>query len=625
MMAVIFTLFIIAIPFISGLAMILFPSAFKAYLFGNILRACAALVLITGLAASLSQQTHRLCGGPLEAAGEMCVSFEKSSLFLVLAISAILIILNPIYRDNQSNFSPTLAGLALAALAAANAAFLAEHFLLRYAALEAAGLCVVGAALAFTRPEKNAWDRTKIVFLNLRLGDIGLLIAIFLMYSASGTFHISRNFSTAANLPGTFRILTGIGLTAAVWVKMAIWPMDRWADALSSIPTQARRWLTVILVPALGAYLLYRTNPLLLSMPKSAPWIIAAGSIASLSGAARQIISNQKRHSYRFSIMYSSVCLTTAATTAEQNTFWGWMVLWVIFRTGIIIAEDAAKNKQTFFHRLFSPFLIAVFSFFLLWQTTSAQQNMPGIAALLWIPWWLHLILTLDTANKYRTTSTDDRQKRDALALIKGHLYVLLSTFLIFAGSAGLVYYITGFFKNREIWIISRQLLTSINPFITPIFWISSAAAAILVYLISKARRFDRFIQRINQLLQSMKETSFIKKGEGTADPIDFSDPVSNIFVSSANFIYEHIEHGSIEKLAETIQRFFSFLFDKIEQFSSTNLWEHSLEAVKTASEKIQNLHHGMLRFNMMLLFILVIILVLIAIGINNGFAVTIL
>ena len=94
---------------------------------------------------------------------------------------------------------------------------------------------------------------------------------------------------------------------------------------------------------------------------------------------------------------------------------------------------------------------------------------------------------------------------------------------------------------------------------------------------------------------------------------------ISKFLMSTSNYIYENIEHGSVEKLIKGIQRVFYFLFVKVENFTSADLWMHALRSVIDSSYRVQNLHQGLLRANLVWLLLFIIVLVLIALSPNIG------
>ena len=227
----------------------------------------------------------RFCLSWLVSAGDMCISFDKSSLTLIafICLFPLLIHLNPHLKTAQ--YSTKASGLMLIAFASMQIALLSEHFLLRYAALEITGLTIVAVALLLTNPSEKRWDHTKRVFLNLRVGDITLLVAILMMFARSNSFNIAQNFKDSLALESGLRWILTVCLLVAVWVKMAIWPLDQWQVANASLPQGGiKEWFTDICMPTLGAYLLYRSAPLLQAGKQPLiGWVLAFGIISYLS------------------------------------------------------------------------------------------------------------------------------------------------------------------------------------------------------------------------------------------------------------------------------------------------------------------------------------------------------
>jgi len=140
-----------------------------------------------------------------------------------------------------------------------------DQFLARYVVLELVALCTV-VALALGIPGLRRgmllWSR----YAQLRLGDIGLILAILLLWRASGTFLIEEMLATATSLLPREQIPILLGGLLAVWAKMGLPPFHGWVVDSSLLPWQARVWVAGAALPLLGAYLLYRLRPLLVAL-----------------------------------------------------------------------------------------------------------------------------------------------------------------------------------------------------------------------------------------------------------------------------------------------------------------------------------------------------------------------
>ena len=67
------------------------------------------------------------------------------------------------------------------------------------------------------------------------------------------------------------------------------------------------------------------------------------------------------------------------------------------------------------------------------------------------------------------------------------------------------------------------------------------------------------------------------------------------------------------------IQKVFNLLFNKVEKFTSIDLWIRTLSSVVDSSRKVQRMHPGFLRINLVWLLLFIIILVLITVVTNIG------
>ncbi|MCK4473356.1 MAG: hypothetical protein KAW49_16360, partial [Anaerolineae bacterium] len=217
-------------------------------------------------------------GGPaivvewLPGVGPMGLAAGATGLYAVLVTTwgAFLVLLATPFipargekGGGESAEHPPLSGaVTLLALAASNVAFLTDHFLARYIALEIVALCIALALLVEVRNSAGvhlAWRG----YLLLRLGDAGLLTAILILENVSGTLSIGPALSAGGALDATRLGLVVTGLVLAVWVKLGIWPFHLWIQPGRRLGLASHAWLYATVMPNLGAYLLYRVTPLL--------------------------------------------------------------------------------------------------------------------------------------------------------------------------------------------------------------------------------------------------------------------------------------------------------------------------------------------------------------------------
>ncbi len=204
----------------------------------------------------------------------------------------------------------------MVALAAANVAFYAGHFLLRYVALEVVALSVAAAPLIEAGGAEGTRN-ARLAYVLLRVGDAGLLSAILLLMDASGTLDIATALSAAPGLDPAWLAWVAAGMTLAAWVKIGVWPLALWKRARRSLSPLTGMWLYDVVVPNLGLYLLYRTSSLIASSTPLRWLIFASAGVSGVLGIARMVLRRQIEP--EFGSLLGAVALCCAAL--DQGTF----------------------------------------------------------------------------------------------------------------------------------------------------------------------------------------------------------------------------------------------------------------------------------------------------------------
>lgn len=139
-------------------------------------------------------------------------------------------------------------------------AFISGQFMIRYIALDIVGLL---AALTVLTTFSATWGLRQfiIIFQILRFGDLCLLASILLINHTAGTLDISQMIAAATEMPMDARTWVYLGFLLALWVKLGIWPLGIWLERARKAAPFVSFWISGVLVPALGFYLVYRIIP----------------------------------------------------------------------------------------------------------------------------------------------------------------------------------------------------------------------------------------------------------------------------------------------------------------------------------------------------------------------------
>ena len=163
---------------------------------------------------------------------------------------------------------------------------LADSFLVLYVGWEGVGLASY-LLIGFWYDKPTAATAAKKAFVVNRVGDVGLGLAIMIMFATLGTVSFSGVFEGAA------QEAVGQGTLAAICVllvlaacgKSAQFPLQVWlADAMEG-PTPASALIHAATMVTAGVYLITRANPLF-SLSEPAQWtVMTVGIITILVGA----------------------------------------------------------------------------------------------------------------------------------------------------------------------------------------------------------------------------------------------------------------------------------------------------------------------------------------------------
>jgi len=290
----------------------------------------------------------------LPGTGPMGLTTGATGLYAVLVTTwgAFLVLLGTTSRSAE--YSPLSGAVTLLALAATNVAFLTDHFLARYVALEVVALCIALALLVEVR--NSAGIRlARSSYLLLRLGDAGLLTAILMLMDASGTLSIGPALELAlSSIEGSGGALDAArlawivaGFVLAVWVKLGGWPFHLWSQPGRRLSLASQAWLYATVVPNLGAYLLYRVTPLLAlagPLQTMALWLGAGG------GALAALIALTQAD-LRAALVYlgaaqGGLALFVAAAGVKPAVWLGLLALTPL-RLLLFLAADAAQSSAS--------------------------------------------------------------------------------------------------------------------------------------------------------------------------------------------------------------------------------------------------------------------------------------
>ncbi|MBF9068033.1 NADH-quinone oxidoreductase subunit L [Streptacidiphilus fuscans] len=161
---------------------------------------------------------------------------------------------------------------------------LADNYLLLYVGWEGVGLASY-LLIGFWQHKPSAATAAKKAFLVNRVGDVGLSIAVMLMFTTFGTFAFTPVFAHASQ--ATQATLTGIGLMLllAACGKSAQVPLQSWLGDAMEGPTPVSALIHAATMVTAGVYLIVRSSAIFNLAPTAQLATVVVGTVTLLFGA----------------------------------------------------------------------------------------------------------------------------------------------------------------------------------------------------------------------------------------------------------------------------------------------------------------------------------------------------
>ena len=161
---------------------------------------------------------------------------------------------------------------------------LADNYLLLYVGWEGVGLASY-LLIGFWFYKETAAVAAKKAFVVNRVGDIGLSLAVMLMFVTFGSVTFDGVLGHADKASQTSLTLIGLALLLAACGKSAQFPLQSWLlDAMEG-PTPVSALIHAATMVTAGVYLIARSNAIFNAAPTAQTAVIVIGAITLIMGA----------------------------------------------------------------------------------------------------------------------------------------------------------------------------------------------------------------------------------------------------------------------------------------------------------------------------------------------------
>ncbi|MBI2304397.1 MAG: NADH-quinone oxidoreductase subunit L [Chloroflexi bacterium] len=235
-------------------------------------------------------------GGYQLQVGTIVDPLSVAMLGIVTFVALLVQVYSVGYMHGEPRYSWYFAAHSLFA-AAMLSLVLADNFIFLYIAWELVGLCSY-LLIGFWYDRPAAREAAKKAFVTTRIGDVGLLIGILVLFRETGTFSILDNLAAATG----GHIETGTLTVAAILIflgamgKSAQFPFHVWLPDAMEGPTPVSALIHAATMVAAGVYLVGRTFPLFQAAPMALQFVFIIGLVTTLlAGTMALVMSDFKR------------------------------------------------------------------------------------------------------------------------------------------------------------------------------------------------------------------------------------------------------------------------------------------------------------------------------------------
>ena len=249
-----------------------------------------AVLFVQTLGVGAEERTHDVAVYDWFTSGSLSVELglriDPLSLTFVLLITGVgsLIHLYSVgYMSHDPNRRKFFAQLNLF-VAAMLVLVLGNGFVTLYLGWEGVGLASY-LLIGFYTGRPAAASAAKKAFLMNRVGDVGLALAIFLLFVEVGTTRYTEVFARAGQIPAGAMVAITLLLLLAACGKSGQFPLQSWLPDAMEGPTPVSALIHAATMVTAGVYLVARCNPLYDLSPTGQLVVTIVGAITLLIGA----------------------------------------------------------------------------------------------------------------------------------------------------------------------------------------------------------------------------------------------------------------------------------------------------------------------------------------------------
>ena len=223
-------------------------------------------------------------------------------MIVVVSVVALMVAVYSVgYMHGEARYGWYFAVLGLF-VASMLALVLAGNLLMLYFAWEGVGVASF-LLIGFYWERQSAAEAAKKAFITTRIGDVGLLIGIVLLWRAGGTFDIQEIIHLAQNggFDKTYLEVSMLFLFLGAVGKSAQFPLHVWLPDAMEGPTPVSALIHAATMVVAGVYLVARMMPVFNEVPIAREVVLYTGLTTAVMAATMGLVSNDIKRVLAFS------------------------------------------------------------------------------------------------------------------------------------------------------------------------------------------------------------------------------------------------------------------------------------------------------------------------------------
>jgi len=184
---------------------------------------------------------------------------------------------------------------------------LADNLLFMYAAWEGVGFCSF-LLIGFWWEKRSAAEAAKKAFVTTRIGDVGFLIGIIMLWDKADTFNIQEiiEFAEGGGYDETYLTVAVLALFAGAVGKSGQFPLHVWLPDAMEGPTPVSALIHAATMVVAGVYMVARTLPLfVVADPIALDIVMAIGLITIMLSATMGLAATDIKRVIAYSTLNS--------------------------------------------------------------------------------------------------------------------------------------------------------------------------------------------------------------------------------------------------------------------------------------------------------------------------------